>query len=58
MSIVFDEIITEVNAPSTENLGNGHQSSGEEDVDSTPGQNDLSETFERLQKRQLRLFAD
>lgn len=58
MSVVFDEILAEVNAPSTEAVEGGDSSTGEGDSVAAPALADLANTFERLKKRQHRLFAD
>ena len=58
MSVVFDEIVTEVNAPSTSTAEDGSPSSPEGASEAAPAQPDLYQTFERLKNRQLRLFAD
>lgn len=58
MSVVFDEILTEVNAPSTETVEDNSPSPREEASDAEQAQNMFLQTLERLRKRQLRLFAD
>lgn len=58
MSIIFDEIVTEVNAPSTETLGNENPLPRENDLDSAQLHKDLIGALERFEKRQIRLFAD
>ncbi|MCP4181739.1 MAG: hypothetical protein GY761_00225 [Hyphomicrobiales bacterium] len=58
MSIVFDEILTEINVPSTETVENDNPASGEESSDAAQTNRELLQTLERLKKRQLRVFAD
>ncbi len=58
MSIVFDEILTEINVPSTETVESDNPTPGEESSDAAQTNRELLQTLERLKKRQLRVFAD
>lgn len=58
MSIVFDEILTEINVPSTETVESDSPAPGEESSDAAQTNIELLQTLERLKKRQLRVFAD
>ena len=58
MTIVFDEILSEVHTPSTERAESGSGSGEGQASSGIPAQADLQQTLERIKIRQLRLMAD
>jgi len=58
MAIVFDEILSEVHAPSTDRAENGPAPEEGQAASAMASRAEVQQTLERIQTRQLRLMAD